>query len=254
MKLQHLKDRRKFVFISSSMSNMTEDTRPGVADGHLTYTPLHSVYSGVVSIRGFRIVMFLAELSHLDLWATDVGNAYLEPTTTERVYIVAGPEFAEREGHTLVIRKALYGLTPSGQRWHDNLHDCMVDLGFMTYKAEPDVWMKQNGKIWEYVAVYVDDLAIAMKDPKFLFSALTSSPYNFELKGSGPIKFHLGMEFSRDNNNVLCLESNRYLDKMISTYERHFGEKPRHTYHSPLEKGDHPEMDTTELLDSEKTS
>jgi hypothetical protein len=167
---------------------------------------------------------------------------------------VAGPEFGEREGHTLVIRKALYGLKPSGQRWHDKLHDCMVDLGFMTCKAEPDVWMKQNGKIWEYVAVYVDDLAIAMKDPKFLISALTSSPYNFKLKGSGPIKFHLGMEFSRDNNNVLCLQSKRYLDKMISTYERHFGEKPRHTYHSPLEKGDHPEMDTTDMLDSEKTS
>jgi hypothetical protein len=38
-----------------------------VADGHLADTPLDSVYSGVVSIRGFRIVMFLAELNHLDL-------------------------------------------------------------------------------------------------------------------------------------------------------------------------------------------
>jgi hypothetical protein len=100
-----------------------------VADGHLTDTPLDSVYSGVVSIRGFRIVMFLAELNHLELWATDVGNAYLESMTTEKVYIVAGPEFGEREGHTLVIRKALYGLKSSGQRWHDKLHDCMVDLG-----------------------------------------------------------------------------------------------------------------------------
>ena len=49
-----------------------------VADGHLTDAPLESVYSGVVTIRGFRIVMFLAELNGLDLWATDIGNAYLE--------------------------------------------------------------------------------------------------------------------------------------------------------------------------------
>ncbi len=35
---------------------------------------------------------------------------------------------------------------------------------------------------------------------------------------------------------------------MVETYLRLFGEKPRHTYLSPLEKNDHPEMDTSELL------
>ena len=49
-----------------------------MADGHHTDAPLKSVYSGVVTIRGFRMVMFLAELNGLDLWATDIGNAYLE--------------------------------------------------------------------------------------------------------------------------------------------------------------------------------
>jgi hypothetical protein len=46
-----------------------------VADGHLTD---ESVYSGVVSLRGFRLVMFLDELNNLEVWATDVSNAYLE--------------------------------------------------------------------------------------------------------------------------------------------------------------------------------
>jgi hypothetical protein len=39
---------------------------------------------------------------------------------------------------------------------------------------------------------------------------------------------------------------------MIETYQRHFGGKPRQTYHSPLEKGDHPEMDTTNILDPDR--
>lgn len=81
-----------------------------VADGHLTDIPLDSVYSGVVSLKGFRLVVFLAELNHLEIWATDVGNAYLEAFTSEKVYIIAGPEFGDREGHILVIHKALYGL------------------------------------------------------------------------------------------------------------------------------------------------
>jgi hypothetical protein len=37
-------------------------------------------------------------------------DTYLEAETQERVYIPARPEFGEREGHTLVIFKALYGL------------------------------------------------------------------------------------------------------------------------------------------------
>jgi len=53
-----------------------------VADGHLTDIPLESVYSGVVSLHGLRIVLFLAELNHLETWATDIGNAYLEADTS----------------------------------------------------------------------------------------------------------------------------------------------------------------------------
>jgi hypothetical protein len=54
-----------------------------VADGHLTDIPLESVYSGVVSLRGLRIIIFLSKLNGLDLWATDIGNAYLEAFTIE---------------------------------------------------------------------------------------------------------------------------------------------------------------------------
>ena len=36
-----------------------------VAGGHLTDTPVDSVYSGVVSLRSLRLVLFLAELNKL---------------------------------------------------------------------------------------------------------------------------------------------------------------------------------------------
>jgi hypothetical protein len=86
-----------------------------VADGHLTDVPVESVYSGVVSLRGIRLIIFLAELNDMETWAADVGNAYLEAKTSERVYIIAGPEFGDREGHILIIFKALYGLRSSGK-------------------------------------------------------------------------------------------------------------------------------------------
>jgi len=44
------------------------------------------------------------------------------------------------------------------------------------------------------VAVYVDDLAITLKDPNAIKDALTNR-HGFKLKGTGPIKYHLGMTF-----------------------------------------------------------
>ena len=38
-----------------------------VADGHKTDIPLESVYSGVVTLRGLRLVVFLEELNGLEL-------------------------------------------------------------------------------------------------------------------------------------------------------------------------------------------
>ena len=49
-------------------------------------------------MRNWRLVIFLGKLNNLELWGADIGNAYLEAVTEEKLYIVAGPEFEELEG------------------------------------------------------------------------------------------------------------------------------------------------------------
>jgi hypothetical protein len=143
-----------------------------VVGGHLTDPPKDSSYSGVVSLQSLCAIALLAELNELDFWAADVGNAYLEAYTKEKVYIVAGPEFGERQGHTLIIVRALYGLRTSGARWHEHFADRLRNLGFVPSKgADPDVWMKDCGTHYEYVCCYDDDLLLAMNDPKVFTDA-----------------------------------------------------------------------------------
>jgi Reverse transcriptase (RNA-dependent DNA polymerase) len=120
-----------------------------VAGGHLTAIPLESIYSGVASLRGLRIIVFLAELNGLSLWGADVGSAYLEARTKELVYIIAGPEFGPLAGHTLIIVKALYGLRSSGLRWHERFADILMSMGFFISKADADIWMREQNGIYE---------------------------------------------------------------------------------------------------------
>jgi hypothetical protein len=108
------------------------------------------------------------------------------------------------------------------------------------------MWPKN--RVYEYLAVYVDDLAIAMADPQE-FADVLEKKHKFKLKGTGTIAFHLGCDFFRDDKGILCMAPKKYIKKMMMGYAQMFGEKPLSKVHSPLEKGDHPELDTSELLD-----
>ena len=118
-------------------------------------------------------------------------------------------------------------------------------MDFFPSKADSDVWMREMNGLYEYIAVYVDDLAIASKNPELIISALEEA--KFKLKGVGPITYHLGCDFNRDPDGTLAIAPKKYLDKMFDAYERLFGEPP-HPAVSPLDKNDHPELDDSPEL------
>ena len=128
------------------------------------------------------------------------------------------------------------------------LHDFLSDNGFFPSKAEPDIWMRDCGDHYEYIATYVDDLAIASKNPQAIIDALETK---FKLKGTGPITFHLGCNFFRDETGNLCFGPKSYIERVAMMHEDMFGCKPMRNMSSPLEKGDHPELDTSPLLGPE---
>ena len=138
----------------------------------------------------------LAELNKHLLWVGDVGNAYLEALTKEKLYIIAGPEFGKLQGHILIIHKALYEARTGGACWHDKLFDTLQHMGFQPSKADPDIWMKptDDGQAYEYIAVHVDDLHLASKDPGKIFQTLKIK-YKFKLKGDDPLDYYLGCSY-----------------------------------------------------------
>ena len=218
-----------------------------VADGHLTKEP-------VVSLRSLRMVVFLSQLNDFEIWGADVGNAYLEAYTDQNLCIIVGPEFKELQVHLLIMIKTLHGTRSGGARWHDRLSDILQELKFKPSKADPDVWMRPEpgGTCYEYIAVYVDDLAIAAKDPQTFCNKLKKR-YNLKLKGVGSLEYHLGCTYKKDPDGTLAADPRRYVNKILESYESMFKEKPRKS-RPPLEEGDHPELHTPELCDEHQTN
>ena len=82
--------------------------------------------------------------------------------------------------------KALYELKLSGKACGQLLQECLLELGFVLSLAEASIYMKKcpTADHYEYIATYLDDVAIIMKDPQSLIDQLKPMPYNFKLKGS----------------------------------------------------------------------
>ena len=108
--------------------------------------------------------------------------------------------------------------------------------------------MRDKGDHYEYISVYVDDLAIASRHAMGIIEELEKGQ-GFKLKGTGPITYHLGCDYKRDEDGTLAMGPVRYIERMAEGYERTYGTRPKLTYRSPLEPNDHPEIDDTPLLE-----
>jgi hypothetical protein len=115
------------------------------------------------------------------------------------------------------------------------------------------LWMRRVGDHCKCIAVYVDDLVIASKDPAGVVGALTED-CKFKLKGTGPIEqFHLGYDFFGDKEGVLCFPPRKHIDKLVALHEGVFGSKldTATKIKSSLVKRDHPEMEDSAFLEEE---
>jgi len=64
-----------------------------------------------------------------------------------------------------LIVRALYRLKSSGAAWHAHLASSILDVGFSSSLADPDVWLRaanhMDGRTYyEYLLVFVDDIVI----------------------------------------------------------------------------------------------
>ena len=128
------------------------------------------------------------------------------------------------------MHEVLYGTRSGGACWHDKLFDILHQLGFQPSRVDPAIWLKssKDDNHYEHIAVYVDDLAICMKDPQGFCDTLKDK-YKLKLKGIGPISYHLGCGYTRDDDGTLVVDPRKFIEKILESYKKMFGEKPKKT-------------------------
>ena len=78
-----------------------------------------------------KLLQVITHRTKLEILCGDISNAYVNAYTDKKMCVYAGPEFGIKEGSLIIIKKDLYGLKTSGERWHTHLADTLISMGFV---------------------------------------------------------------------------------------------------------------------------
>ena len=219
-----------------------------VAGGHLIDVPTDvQIYSSVVKPISVKLISVIADKVGLKQLCGDVSSAYVNAETSHKVYVrAAGPEFGEREGQMILIKKALYGLSASGADWHRHFSATLRSFGFEPTRFDKDVWIRlaKDCDHYEYICTHVDDFMIASKQPELVMELIKKE---YQIKGEGPPDYYLGNDY-KTYNGRLAVGCKKYIKEAVRRVEASEG-TPIKRQSTPLSPGDHPELDTSEFLD-----
>ena len=176
----------------------------------------HSGYSSVVQLSSIRLLNVIAKSQGLECLAGDVGNAYLNAKTKEKVYIKCGLEFGpEMEGRIAIVDKGLYGLKSSGNRWHANFAQTLYGMGFIPSRYDQDVWLRkrEDESGYDYISTYVDDFMITAKDP---WRFMTQLQKIYKIKDPTHPEVYLGALYTGSPSTNWTVSSQRYIKEAIT--------------------------------------
>ena len=234
-----------------------------VKDGHRTPEPENSTFAGVVSRESVRIALTYSALMGLDVCACDIQNAFLQAPSSEKHYIICGPEFGlENVGKRAKIIRALYGGKSAGADYWRHVRRAMDEMGFTSCKADPDIWfrpaLKADGvEYYQYVLLYCDDILAIMEDPERFIREELDARFVVKPKSIGQPTQYLGNKVSQvtmeNSTNAWSFSSSQYVQSAVKNVETHLaktGESLPNRATSPWTRDYRPESDTSAELNS----
>ncbi len=240
-----------------------------VAGGHMTKAPATITYARVASRETIRIALLMTALDDLHVKVGDVLNAYITAPITENVWTVLGPEFGIDAGKSAIIVHALYGLKSAGAAFRAHLASFMHQMGYMSCKADPDLWYKaetrpaDSFRYYSYILCYVDDISCVHHDPMSVLNLINGyMPLKPSLVGDPDIYLGAKLKLTQLDKGIWAwgLNPSKYVAQAVRNCVKHLTDKLNNHFHLPQQADNpfpydyNPELDLSEPFDPECSS
>lgn len=211
-------------------------------------------FAPVVRFTTVRILMAVAAARGLHLHQMDVDTAFLYGALPQEdtVYMKIPEGYPIPEGlqgkPDLVakLKKSLYGLKQAPRLWNATLDEALKNMGFNQSWYDSCLYVKGYGDHVLYVTVYVDDLVIAGANMSDILNFKSEISTRFNMKDLGELKYVLGIEVIKTEDNITLNQSKYALDVL-----KRFGMESCHPTTIPLDPGTYLSHDA-QSTDSDK--
>ena len=181
----------------------------------------NETFAPVAMSPTIRLLLALAAAEDWELHNMDVDVAFLNSDVDEVIY-VKQPEGFEKfgpNGETLVCRlnKSVYGLKQAPRNWNQVIDQWLRQNGLEPSTSDPCLYVSHDGNLM--IALYVDDLLIAGKNPDVIKRFKKAIQERFKMKDLGELRWMLGMEVIR-NRRKRTIEINQtaYMQSVLERF------------------------------------
>nr|MCH9869351.1 hypothetical protein [Serratia marcescens] len=175
-------------------------------------------FSPVAKLTSVRLLISLACTQGWPLHQLDVKNAFLNGDLQETVYMQQPPGY-ERKGENLVcsLKKSLYGLKQSPRAWFQKFAAVVCSVGFTRSTADHSIFTKTCTEGIVILLVYVDDIIVTGNDSQGIAAIKHHLSRAFQTKDLGPLRYFLGIEVARKQNDIFISQRKYVLDILSET-------------------------------------
>src|SRR6266481_8827142 len=219
-------------------------------DKQKTNLSLSDTFAPVSHITSLRMLLALATIKDLCIFAWDVDSAYLHGKIDHDIYITF-PIGYEKPGKVAKLNKALYRLPKAAHVWREDLEDKLKSLGFVPLGSDSGVFLCKSAKGITAIDTHIDDgMGICSSEEEELeLKAGIQKFYKIKEKDTTkPFKV-LGILVTRDAHwGTLKLSQSKYIDSIL----QRFNMSDCNPVVTPMDKGSHLQVSETAAYENEK--
>ena len=175
----------------------------------------------------------------------DIRNAYLQLPTSQKHYIICGPEFGmEYVGKVAIVHRAVYCGKARRRDFRIHIRVCMHFINFTSCPADPDVLIrpaiKSDGtKCCDDVLLYVDDALVVSENAESILRNELGRYFELKEESIGPPDHYLGGKVRKvqleNGVNAWAFSSSQYVQTAVKNVEAYLNSADSKCWKMPNE-------------------
>jgi transposase InsO family protein len=176
-------------------------------------------FAPVMRFETLRTFLAFAASMKWDIKQFDVKGAYLHGLLKELIFMDQPRGFDDGSGRVCKLIRTLYGLRQAGNVWNREFNAAMKEIGFIQLKADPCCYLRHQGKEFDMLLVWVDDIISIASNTARNDIVEQDLGGKFEIKALGRPKMLLGMGISQNpEDHSIKLFQTAYVDSLLKKH------------------------------------